>query len=130
MILWVDNIPERAAIAYQRMSPKKRDGVMWCRTVAEGISVLEDPNYIGELTEVHMDHDFDGDYYQRLSDPTCGSEIVRFVEKSGAEKYKHIVFVVHTHNLYAGNKMAIKLLDMGLKVDFIPFGEQNARTTT
>jgi hypothetical protein len=121
----MDDDPARAALAYQRMSKEKRDRTIWAKTAQEAISVLEDKAYIENLTEVHLDHDLAGHYYQNPTDENCGMEVVRFLEKMDVNTISHIKFTVHTHNYFGGYKMRDRLDKAGLNVKFIPFGLEN-----
>lgn len=126
MILFLDDSPERAAVAYQRMSKKERDHTIWCQTAQETIITLWD--YRDVLTHVFLDHDLGGETFVNTKREDCGMEVVRYLEKLHREKYDEFKkltnthFIVHTWNISAGEKMKKRLETIGLKVEFKPFG--------
>ena len=127
MILFLDDSPERAAIAYQRMLPKEREKVIWCSTAEEAICTLRD--YREVLTLVTLDHDLEGRTYVHPGSDKCGMEVVRYLEdfakknEEEFETFKSIEFIVHSYNEYAAPEMTKKLRDIGIKkVEWIPFG--------
>jgi len=124
MILFLDDDPARAALAYQRFVPGKRERVIWCQTVEEAITTLKD--YRELLTEVHLDHDLGGEHYVHTAREDCGMEVVRFLErlakKDALGGLKNTKFRIHTWNVDAGNVMHKRLKGIGLKVDYVPFG--------
>lgn len=120
VVLFLDDDPARAALAYQRMSEKFRDNTFWTTTVEETIHILKD--YSQRLFSVHLDHDLGGKQFVHSSREDCGMEVVRWLEKQDPKKYDGCVFVIHTWNIEAGIKMAERLLDVGYKVQRVPFG--------
>lgn len=124
MILFMDDCPERAALAHQWMTPERRDRTMWCMTAAEAISVIGDEAYRKELETVHLDHDLGGKRFQDPTEENCGMEVVRFIETLDPETLKHIRFNIHTHNPPAGKEMTVRLLKLGLKAAYNPFGRK------
>jgi len=119
MILFLDDNPNRAAIAYQRWSEEKRPYTIWCRTAEEAISVLRDY----ALTEAHLGHDLEGETYVDTRREDCGMEVVRWLEaQETLDKFNDCVFICHSWNLSAGNRMAERLCSLGLKAEHIPFG--------
>lgn len=124
MILFLDDDPARAALAYQRYNPADREKTIWCSTVEEAIATLRD--YRDQLTCVSMGHDFGGMKNVHTAREDCGMEIVRYLEKLAKKnllgKLKDARFRVHTWNVDSGNVMYRRLKGIGLKVDYIPFG--------
>jgi hypothetical protein len=123
MILFLDDDQNRAALAYQRWPKEKRDKTMWCTTAAEAISVLKD--YVEVLEEVHLDHDLGGEHWVDSRRPDCGMEVVRWLQnipKPRLQQYKKIRFVIHSWNFPAAREMHLKLLDLKLHSELIPFG--------
>ncbi len=126
MILFLDDSPERAAIAYSRMVEKERSKVIWCMTAEEAIITVWD--YRKVLEKVMLDHDLGGKTYVHTSRDDCGMEIVRFLENKARtepeefENLKKAQFIVHTWNEYAGPVMVERLKKLGLKTVHIPFG--------
>ena len=122
MILWLDDSPERAALAYQRMTPVARDHTIWCKEATEAISVLKD--YAEVLVQAHLDHDLEG-AYQNSFDKNCGMEVVRYLERLDSDelnKIKDIHFIVHSWNPPAGREMTERIEKLGLKAIYRPFG--------
>ena len=124
MILFMDDDPARAALAYQRMKPEDRDRTIWCRTAKEAIITLKD--YKNSLTAVMLDHDLEGESFVNSKRDDCGMEVVRVLEKmnkeNSLENLTKVKFIVHTWNIEAGLIMEKRLREIGLKVIFIPFG--------
>jgi len=123
MILFLDDSPERAALAYQRFKPKDRERTIWCKTVEEAIYTLRD--YKDHLTAVLLDHDFGGKHVHTARED-CGMEIVRYLErlhkKNELGNLKNIYYKIHTWNIDSGNVMFKRMKNIGLKVEYIPFG--------
>lgn len=132
MILFLDDSPERAAIAYERATPERRSHTIWCQTAEEAIVTLRDY----ELEEAHLDHDLGGTQYQDSRAENSGMEVVRWLEKLAEpvtkrhkkclsipfDKFQKTQFTVHSHNIPAARQMVERLRAIGLNVKFIPFG--------
>lgn len=120
VILFLDDDPARAALAYQRMPAKLRDSTFWTTTVEETICILKD--YAERLISVHLDHDLGGEHFVHSAREDCGMEVVRWLVKQDPKPYEGCMFVVHTWNIPAGVKMTEKLREAGYKVQRVPFG--------
>lgn len=124
MILFLDDDPNRAALAYQRFKPEDREKVIWCQTAEEAINTLRD--YKEKLTAVYLDHDLGGEHYVHTAREDCGMEVIRFLEKLARKgelgKLKEAKFRVHTWNVDSGNVMYKRLKAIKLKVEYVPFG--------
>jgi len=128
MLLFLDDSPERAAVMYQRMAPQVRERTIWCTTAEETIVVLRD--YRKDLELVMLDHDLGGKQFVNSKREDCGMEVVRYLEHFNHhnpiefEDFKTVGFIVHTHNIPAGQIMVERLKKLGInKVSFKPFGE-------
>lgn len=123
-ILFLDDDPNRAALAYQRFKPGDRERTIWCSTVEEAIITLKD--YEDKLKAVWLDHDLGGKTYVHTASEECGMEIVRYLErlarKDKLNNLKNVYFRIHSWNIEAGNKMHKRLKAIGLDVEYIPFG--------
>ena len=123
MILFLDDSPERAALAHQRMTPEDRNKTIWCKAADEAISVLKD--YAEVLEKVCLDHDLGGQQFQNSYAKNCGMEVIRYLESLGPEekaKLDKVDFIVHSWNPGAAKEMAIRIFELGLKVIYRPFG--------
>ena len=126
MILFLDDDPQRAVMAYERMPVENREQTIWCMTAEEAIITLWD--YRDRLDAVHLDHDLGGEEYVNTKREDCGMEVVRSLEKMSRdkpeefEKLKKAKFTVHSWNPHAGPLMTKRLQDIGLDVEFRPFG--------
>ena len=124
MILFLDDDPARAALAYQRWKPSDREQVIWCQTAEEAIITLQD--YRDRLTYVSLGHDLGGLKNVHTAREECGMEIVRHLEKLAKKGLlgglKDARYRIHTWNADAGNVMYRRLKGVGLRVEFIPFG--------
>jgi hypothetical protein len=122
-ILFLDDSPERAALAYQRMISIERDSTIWCRTAKEAIDVLKD--YWERLSKVYLDHDLGGeqeDVPMHSGNEQSGMEVVRYLEDMDPDKFKGCSFIVHSFNSHAGLKMVERLIYAGYKATYKPFG--------
>ncbi len=127
MILFLDPDPKRAVLAFQRMTPEDRDKTIWCKTVLEAQTTLW--NYRGELTRVHLEHDLGEQPYMNTASEESGMELVRFLEMTAKQYGPEFAdfkakFIVHTWNEHAGPIMLKRLLNIGLKTEWIPFGTE------
>lgn len=126
MLLFLDDDPKRAVLAYNRMPVKDRGETIWCQTAAEAIQTVWD--YRDNLTKVSLDHDLGGQQYVNTKREDCGMEIVRFLEKKAhkePEEFKKLegtLFVIHSWNTHAAPIMQDRLSKIGLNSVWIPFG--------
>ncbi len=126
MILFLDDNPQRAVLAHQRMSKKDAESTIWCQTAEEAIITLWD--YRDRLDAVHLDHDLGGQEYVNTKREDCGMEVVRYLEKMSRDKPEEFVklqaakFVIHSWNSHAGPQMTERLSKLGLDVEYKPFG--------
>ena len=74
-----------------------------------------------EFDIVSLDHDLDGNDFQDPDDVTSGMEVVRYIEKCGADTVDATEFWVHSSNLFAANLMIRRLTDIGLKAYYKRF---------
>lgn len=124
-ILFMDDKAERAALAYQRMTPDERNSTIWCRTAKEAISVLKE--YSERLSKVYLDHDLGGldeDVPMHSGNEQSGMEVVRYLEDTDPDRFHGCLFIVHSFNEYAGPKMVERLLYAGYKAVYKPFGTE------
>jgi hypothetical protein len=120
MILFLDDSHERAALAYQRMTPEDANDTMWVETAIDCISNLW--QYRAELHLVSLDHDLGGTHWQDSRAENCGMEVVRWLEKQDHEIWKDCRFVVHSWNPGAARRMVERLEAKGYRVTYKPFG--------
>jgi hypothetical protein len=66
---------------------------------------------------VSLDHDLTGHDFDDPDTPTCGMEIVRYIEKTGwPPQRKRPHFQIHSKNLFAAHLMITRLRNMGFSV--------------
>ena len=71
---------------------------------------------------VSLDHDLTGCDFEDPDTPTCGMEIVRYIEKCGWPIYvSKPIFWIHSSNLFAAHLMSLRLNKIGLSVWHKPF---------
>jgi hypothetical protein len=125
VILFLDPSPQRAVLAFNRMTPEDSSKTIWCKTVLEAQTTLW--NYRGELTRVHLEHDLGEQPYMNTASEESGMELVRYLERL-AKHYSlefselKAKFIVHTWNEHAGPIMVERLRNIGLGVLYKPFG--------
>ena len=126
MILFMDDDPQRAVLAHERMPEADRPRTIWCMTAEEAIVTLWD--YRDRLDAVHLDHDLGGRKDVHTGREDCGMEVVRYLEKmhhdtpEEFEKLQAAKFVIHSWNSHAGPIMVERLSKIGLDVEYKPFG--------
>lgn len=70
---------------------------------------------------VSLDHDLTGIDFEDPDTPTCGMEIVRYIEKTGwPDQRKKPMFSIHSSNLFAAHLMTVRLKSMGFTVSYQP----------
>lgn len=77
---------------------------------------------------VSLDHDLNGHDFQDPDTPTCGMEIVRYIEKTGWPfGKKKPVMRVHSSNIFAAHLMIVRLKALGFEVfkDTIVYEKEN-----
>jgi hypothetical protein len=108
------------------MTPEDRENTIWCKTYLESQTTLW--NYRNELTRVHLEHDLGEQPYMNTASEESGMEVVRYLERLAKHSYPEFApllgvhFVVHTWNEHAGPLMVERLRNIGLGVDYTPFG--------
>ncbi len=126
MICFVDPDPKRAVLAFQRMNEEDQDSTIWCKTFLECQTTVY--NYRNELTRVYLEHDLGEHPYQNTASEESGMEIIRYLERLAKHSYPEfkpllgVKFIIHTHNDHAGPIMFKRLQDIGLDVEWVPFG--------
>ena len=126
MILFLDDAPERAVLAYNRMSVADRNDTMWCQTAAEAIEAIW--SYRDVLKKVSLDHDLGGQEYMNTKREDSGMEIVRVLEKKAHKepeefkKLENTLFIIHSWNNHAAPIMQDRLSKLGLTAVWVPFG--------
>jgi len=83
---------------------------------------------------VSLDHDLNGHDFQDPDTPTCGMEIVRYIQKTGwPPQRQKPIFWIHSSNLFAAHLMVVTLISMGFdawqqpivyKVEHMTYDEQ------
>jgi hypothetical protein len=123
--LFLDDDPNRAALAYQRMTPEDQQHTIWCKTAEETIVTLKD--YRHRLKKVMLDHDLGGETYVNVKREDCGMEVVRWLEREARNEaafqpFFRVEFIIHSWNTYAGPKMVERMKKLGLRATYTPFG--------
>lgn len=123
MILFLDNMPERAAKFCERMSPEDQRRAIWCKTAEEAIITIRD--YHDSLNLMFLDHDL-GIEDQNFKSPESGMEVVRYLEKnkliSKSLLNNNCKIVVHSWNIPAAKIMVERLREIGFSTMHRPFG--------
>jgi hypothetical protein len=74
-----------------------------------------------EFDVISLDHDLNGCDFEDPDSPTCGMEIVRYIQKTGWPRPKAPSFVIHSTNLFASFLMWKELHRMELLATQKPF---------
>lgn len=119
--LILEDMPERAALMYQRMIERVRERTFWAQTAEEAIDILK--NYRERLVLVSLDHDLGGRTYVPSEWEQTGMEVIRYLEKQNPRDYDHIEFFIHSFNIPAAVRMRERLLSAGYRTVYQkPFG--------
>lgn len=112
-MLFVDDRTKRIHYALENYTSKY--DVTIATNVLEALRQLS----AQEWDVVSLDHDLTGCDFEDPDTPTCGMEIVRYIEKCGwpsARKMSEVV--VHSSNLFAAHLMTIRLMKIGFSVKY------------
>ena len=123
IILFCDDDPLRAARMHEWQTEGERQRTIWTKNVKEAIRILKD--YGERVEHFHLDHDLDGPDPIPTNNSLAGMEIVRWFENLPSPKrdrYRGIRITLHDHNRYAATEQLKRLLRLGFKVKYIPFG--------
>ena len=130
IIIFLDDSPERASLAYQRMPEEARERTIWCKTALECIITLRD--YWDRLESVSLDHDLGGkdSFPMDSRNEESGMQVVRYIEELSQLrpgliehwKKEHVMFTIHSWNVYSALQMKDRLQVLGLTVRYKPFG--------
>lgn len=67
-----------------------------------------------DFAVISLDHDLTGCDFEDPDTPTCGMEIVRYIEKTGWPEHKRKPeFIIHSSNVFAAHLMTVRLQAMG-----------------
>ena len=128
MILFLDPDPKRAVLAFQRMNEEDRNDTIWAKTFLEAQTTIY--NYRNELTRVHLEHDLGEHPYMNTASEESGMEIVRYLERLEKHSYPEfkpllkVKFIVHSYNEHAAPIMIERMTNIGLDVEWVPFGTE------
>jgi hypothetical protein len=116
-LLFVDDRTKRIHYALDNYSEGWDVTIATC--VPEALRLLSSQEWVA----VSLDHDLNGHDFQDPDTPTCGMEIVRYIEKCGgwpSTKFKQPIFWIHSSNLFAAHLMDAALMRMGFAVRYTP----------
>jgi hypothetical protein len=110
-MLFVDDRTKRLGYALTELAKEYDVTIAVC--VPEALRLLSRE----EWDYVSLDHDLNGHDFQDPCDPTCGMEIVRYMEKCKGWHgvHKKPQFMVHSSNLFAVHLIVKTLQDMGFE---------------
>lgn len=116
-ILFVDDRTKRIEYAIETFAPP-----LWNLKIATCVPEALRQLCSREFVVVSLDHDLNGHDFQDPDTPTCGMEIVRYIEKCGGWviPFEKPDFWIHSSNLFAANLMIVRLKKMGLQAEFHP----------
>ena len=109
-MLFVDDRTKRLEYALSVLSEEYAVRIAVC--VPEALRSLSSEDF----DFVSLDHDLNGYDFQDPDTPTCGMEIVRYIEKTGwPQQRRHPVFYCHSSNLFASHLIETRLQAMGFR---------------
>lgn len=120
-MLFVDDRSKRIHWALENYSKEYEVTIATC--VPEALRLLCSQPW----NVVSLDHDLNGYDFQDPETPTCGMEIVRYIQKCGGWPEQHFgtgynnpilhkpEFWIHSKNIFASHLMIVSLQDMDLK---------------
>lgn len=114
-MLFVDDRTKR--IEYAQSGAFPNCDVTIATNVKEALRLLSSQDW----DIVSLDHDLTGIDFEDPDTPTCGMEIIRYIERCGwpEQKFKP-EFVVHSSNLFAAHLMTVCLKAMDFRVSYQP----------
>lgn len=111
-VLFVDDRSKRIHWALQEY-----EDVTIATNVKEALRLLSSQDW----DVVSLDHDLTGIDFEDPETPTCGMEIVRYIEKCGwPDQRERPEFVIHSSNLFAVHLMMTCLMQMGFATYYQP----------
>lgn len=109
-MLFVDDRSKRIHAALAQFSADYE--VLIATNVKEALRALARE----EFEVVSLDHDLTGCDFEDPDTPTCGMEIVRYLEKTGWPPTKTVpTFIIHSSNVFAAYLMVRRLRGAGYK---------------
>lgn len=111
-ILFLDDDEHRASVFIE-----EHPTAVWVRSVEECIGLLDQ-----DWNVIHLDHDLGGEQYVDSDRPDCGMEVVRHIISRPYDNLRRTIFIVHTHNPEAGERMRDALLAAGYDATYQPYG--------
>jgi hypothetical protein len=119
LILYIEGMQERAAVAYNRMAPDHRDRTIWAKNPEEAIEILED--YRERLVLVFLSNDLNEFIQGDIRREDSGAEIVRYLERQDPERFK-CGFIIQDHDKRVGERLTHRLKAAGYRATHQPFG--------
>ena len=116
-MLFVDDRTKRLEYALTVLSEKFE--VTIATNVKEALRLLSREDF----DQVSLDHDLTGVDFEDPDTPTCGMEIVRYIEKTGGwpdQVRRKPEFVIHSSNLFAAHLMVMRLKNLGFTCWYSP----------
>jgi CheY-like chemotaxis protein len=114
-MLFVDDRSKRIHAALEKYGPDY--DVTIATNVRDALRLMSSE----EFDVVSLDHDLNGCDFEDPDSPTCGMEIVRYIQKTGWPRPKAPSFWIHSTNLFASFLMWNALHRMELPAFQRPF---------
>lgn len=119
-LLFLDDRTKRLMYALQELG--KTYEVTICACVPEALRFLSEFDW----DIVSLDHDLNGHDFQDTHEPDCAMKLIRYLEDTGwPESKPKPIFWIHSSNLFAANKMIIKLLKIGIDAYYQPISKKD-----
>ena len=116
-MLFVDDRTKRLEWAQRNLSISNGIQLTIATNVKEALRLLSARDW----DRVSLDHDLTGIDFEDPDTPTCGMEIVRYIEKCGWPTARQKPeFSIHSSNLFAVQLMTTRLKTMGFICWYMP----------
>ena len=116
-ILFLDDRSKRIHVALDEF-PKAGYKITIVTNVIEALRYLAQEDW----AVVSLDHDLNGCDFEDPDSPTCGMELIRYLEKTGWPPNKgRPTFHIHSKNLFAAHLMIVRLKHLGFLAFYLPW---------
>lgn len=115
-MLFVDDMAER----FDHLVTRWKGPIQWVVSASEAIDVLGQDTFDADI--VSLDHDLASEHYIRAcsANSGCGCDIVDWICEN-ADKFREVMFVIHSWNSEAAQRMYRALINNNLQAKIRAF---------